>query len=74
MAGQVVAKAAKDMTAAELYRQAQQISTINDAELPDPMEDFATTPFSKQIKEAFVKAGYTTPSPIQVSACARIHA
>ena len=65
-------------TAAQLYRQAQQISPIGDAELPDPLTDFATTPFSASIKQAFVKAGYTTPSPIQVRAvqcvCIRIPA
>lgn len=67
-AAQVVSKSAKGMegtmTAAQLYRQAQQISTIGDAELPYPMTDFASTPFSASIKQAFVKAGYTTPSQI----------
>jgi hypothetical protein len=65
-AAQAVSKSAKGTegmpTTAQLYRQAQQISTIGDAELTD----FAATPFSASIKQAFVKAGYTTPSPIQV--------
>ena len=67
--GDTVAQAAKaaGSPSAEAYRKEHQISTTGDVPLPEPMIEFAQTPFSKAMKE--VLAGlYTSPSPIQVCA------
>mmetsp|Transcript_13383 Transcript_13383/g.25578 ORF Transcript_13383/g.25578 Transcript_13383/m.25578 type:complete len:496 (-) Transcript_13383:134-1621(-) len=55
-------------SAAKEYWAENQISTLGDVPLPDPMRTFDETPFGEPVKQVFKDMGFTKPSPIQASA------
>jgi ATP-dependent RNA helicase DDX5/DBP2 len=56
------------MTAAA-YRAAEEISSVGEAVLPDPVQSFDTAPFAKALLVALkAKVGFVKPSPIQAQA------